>query len=373
VLQDMKTAAWIRLLAVTGLLVSACSSTPATGRTPSPSVSSSTTNSSPSPTAASASNPCPNRCLALVTLRGSSSYVVRDLTDISHPKTVSNLGTVSGPVFVSANEISYATDASLFRAPLAGSPKTLVTSQGAAGTWSPDGSAVLYTTYASPEKGIVHQLKAGLDQVLGSVPGGGGGGCESIAGCGIVNSLDHRLLYSPDGTLISLVTTGFSGSSFRLWSSDGTLLKSSDSQGPTMSTWSGPGLYFRDAKGVEVWRGGAASLFLPGVTWITPRGSSGGDQIVYVARDIDGWGHTYVVDTAMKTVRELKKARSQPVFLTPRYIWYAGERACVAADVCGSKPPWHPASGKTYIYDLQTGTETESIITSVSDVWPHAA
>jgi hypothetical protein len=30
-------------------------------------------------------------------------------------------------------------------------------------------------------------------------------------------------------------------------------------------------------------------------------------------------------------------------------------------------------TGKTYIYDLQTGTETESIITQVFDVWPHPA
>jgi hypothetical protein len=28
-------------------------------------------------------------------------------------------------------------------------------------------------------------------------------------------------------------------------------------------------------------------------------------------------------------------------------------------------------TGKTYIYDLQTGTETESRITAVYDVWPH--
>jgi len=61
------------------------------------------------------------------------------------------------------------------------------------------------------------------------------------------------------------------------------------------------------------------------------------------------------------------------VFLTSRYIWYEGERACVAADVCGSAPGGHPLNGKTYIYDLQTGTETESIITGVADVWPQPA
>ena len=365
-----RSAAWIRALTLAALLASAC------GTSPGPATGNATSPSTPSPTATTASSPCPppsNQCLALVTLRGTSSYVVRDLTDISHPKTVSNLGTISAPVFVSATELSYASGSALYRVLLAGSPKTLVTSQGGAGTWSPDGSAVLYTTAVSPETTTVHQLRAGRDQVLGSVPGGGGGGCESVAGCAIANSLDTRLLYSPDGKFVSLVTTGFSGSSFRVWSADGTLIKASDLRGPTMSAWSGQGLYFRDAKGVEVWRAGAVSTFLPGVTWITPRASPGGGQIVYVARDGSGWGHTFVVNTTTRKVRELKSARSQPVFLTSRYIWYRGERACVGADVCGATPPWHPLSGKSYIYDLQTGTETESIITGVADVWPHGA
>ncbi len=216
-------------------------------------------------------------------------------------------------------------------------------------------------------------LKGGHDQVLGSIPGGGGGGCESIAGCAIANSLDSRLLYSPDGTTISLVSLGFSGSVVRIWGSDGKLFKSIDSEGPTMSVWSGPSLYFRDAKGVEMWREGLIAPFLPGVTWIGPKGSPRGGQIVYAARDSGGWGHTYVVDTTTGKVRELKKARSHPVFLTSRFIWYQGERACAVAEACGANPPWHPLSGKNYIYDLRTGTETESIITSVSDVWPHPA
>jgi hypothetical protein len=366
----MKTADWIRTLAVAALMASACGSTPTVGNAPS---SSPVASPSASPTAAPECPPPSNRCLALVTLHGSGSYVVRDLTDINHPKTAGNLGAISAPVFVSATEVSYAVDANLFRVPLAGSPKALVTSHGGAGTWSPDGTAVLYTTSASPEKATVHQLKAGRDQVLGSIPGGGGGGCESIAGCAIANSLDYRLLYSPDGTLISLVTSGFGTSSVRVWTSDGKLLKSSDSQGTTMSVWSGASLYFRDLKGVEVWRDGVVSPFLPGVAWIKPHGSSAGGQVVYTARDSSGWGHIYVVDTTTRQVQELKSHRSNAVFLTSRYIWYAGERACVAADVCGSTPPWHPASGKTYIYDLQTGTESESIITDVADVWPHAA
>ena len=49
-----------------------------------------------------------NPCLALVTLRGSSQLVIRDITDINHPKTVSNLGPIPLPQFVGVTDISYA-------------------------------------------------------------------------------------------------------------------------------------------------------------------------------------------------------------------------------------------------------------------------
>jgi hypothetical protein len=375
----MMSANWIQALAVTALMASACGSTPAASATLSPSASPSAL-ATPKVTPTPAFNPCPpptNRCLALATLGGSDSLVVRDLTDINHPKTVSTFGAISGPAFVSGTEISYANDTGLFRVPVSGSPKTLVVKDGGTGDWSPDGKAVVYTTFTSTESctgtTTVHQLRDGHDQVLGSVPSGGCGDCQTISNCGFSNFLDFRLLYSPDGSLISLVTTGFSGSSFRVWSSAGAVLQDDDSRGGTMSAWSGPSLYFRDEKGVEVWRAGTISLFLPGVAWIKPRASSASGQIVYTARDSHGWGHVYVVDTTTKKVRELKSARSDAVFLTSRYVWYQGERACTAAEACGAHPPFHPVSGTTYIYDLQTGTETQSIITSVSDVWPHPA
>jgi len=310
-------------------------------------------------------------------LKGSSSWVVRDLTDINHPKTISNLGAISGPVFASGTEILYATGTGLSRMHLNGSAKTLVVKEGGTGDWSPDGKAVVYTTFKSTDgctgTMTVHQLRAGHDQVLGSVPSGGCGDCQTISNCGFSNFMDFRLLYSPDGSLISLVTTGFSGSSLRVWSSDGALLQGGNARGGTMSAWSGPSLYYRDENGVDVWRTGTISLFLPGVAWILPRASSVSGQIVYTVRDSQGWGHVYVVDTTTKKVRELKSARSGAVFLTSRYVWYQGERACTVAEECGAHPPFHPLSGKTYIYDLQTRTETQSIITSVSDVWPHPA
>jgi dipeptidyl aminopeptidase/acylaminoacyl peptidase len=139
-----------------------------------------------------------------------------------------------------------------------------------------------------------------------------------------------------------------------------------------MSVWSGASLYFVDGNGVEVWRDGVTTTFLSGVRWIRPKGSPDGSQIVYAASDSARTTHVYVVNTATKSIREIKKLRREPVFLTSRYIWYEGERACVAADLCDSSLPVTP-NGISYLYDLQDGTESGSIITQVYDVWPHAA
>jgi hypothetical protein len=140
-----------------------------------------------------------------------------------------------------------------------------------------------------------------------------------------------------------------------------------------MSIWSGSALYFRDAKGVEVWRDGGVSLFLPGVQWIRPKASARGGHIVYEARDASGSAHVFVVDTASGRSIDLGgKGRAEPAFLTDRYVWYQAEPACVAAQTC---EPLFPgvATGQTYIYDLSDQTESSSVITSVLDVWPHAA
>ena len=91
----------------------------------------------------------------------------------------------------------------------------------------------------------------------------------------------------------------------------------------------------------------------------------------WLKRDRSGWTHTWVVDTTTKQTREIKAARSEPIFLTSNTIWYQGERACVAADNCQGQSIVQ--SGMTYIYDLQSRTEAEAIINSVADVWPHGA
>jgi hypothetical protein len=368
-----RSVAWIRALAVTALLASGCGTTPAVGNVPSPSASpSGTASPSASPTAANPCRPPSNRCLAVVSLRGTKPYVVRDITSIVHPKSVGSFGTIPPPQFVSGTELSYADETGLFRMPLAGSPKTLVATPGqgvSLFTWNPSGSTVAYL--AQNGSGLALHLKTGSQDraIVGSIPAIPVTGCESQF-CG--DNWDLRLSYSPDGAFISLVEAIAGVGAFRLWSSDGKMLISSDSAARSMSAWSGHSFYFPGAKGVDMWREGITTSFLPGVSWIRPNPSPAGGQIVYQTNDSQGWAHTFVVDTATQKVRELKKARFGPVFLTSRYIWYKGQRTCVASDYC--PPGWTViASGKTYIYDLVDGTETESIITAVYDVWPHAA
>jgi hypothetical protein len=366
----MKTADRFRALAVSALVATACGSAPApvTGNASSPSASAVAV----SPISTPASNPCPppsNRCLAVVALRGTYPWVIRDITSITHPTTISTFMT-SPPQFVSGNELSYTDDNGIFRAPLAGTPKTLVTNSGApAFTWSPDGSTLAYLAQSGSGTAL-HLLAGGQDRAVGgSIPNTPVVGCESQF-CG--EDWDFRLSYSPDGAFISLVESIAGVSAFRLWSSDGKLLISSDSAARSMSTWSSHTFYFPGAKGVDMWRDGVTTSFLPGVTWIRPHASPAGGAIVFATKDSKGWSHTFVVDTTTRKVRELKNARFHPAFLTSRYIWYQGQRACVASDSCPSG--WTVVdNGKTYIYDLQDSTETESIITAVFDVWPHAA
>jgi hypothetical protein len=313
----------------------------------------------------------------MVTLRNSSAVAVRDISNLSKPVTRCLI--VSAPGFLrfrDSTHISYlvqsedGSSSAMYLVDLQTRKASLLlgirASQGLEDyAWSPDGSTLIY----AKGSGIaleIHQLKAGRDRLLASVPAIPAVGCEYDP----CPDWDLRLLYSPDGTRISLVYY-IAKSVFRIWTSDGKLLKADDSQLTSMSVWSGNGMYFASAKGVQVWRAGVTSNFLPAVGWIRPNDSSLG-AIVYETRDTIGWTHIYVVDPTTGRTRDVKVARSEPIFLTSSTLWYQGQRACVPADNCPPRVSVVP-SGKTYIYDLQTGTEAESVITSVLDVWPHGA
>ena len=134
-------------LAAIVLLATACGGTP-TGSIATPSPSSEATATPVSATPSPVAGAC-HPCLALVTLRGSNQLVVRDITDISHARTISTLASLSAPQFVNATELSYLdySSNSIVRVPLGGSPKSIVASSNQfAGyvDWSPDATADHY-------------------------------------------------------------------------------------------------------------------------------------------------------------------------------------------------------------------------------------
>jgi hypothetical protein len=296
--------------------------------------------------------------------------VVRDITNISQAKTLTGLG--FQPRFVSGSEVAYVEAFVLFRVPIYGASRTAVGINQAvlAFAWSPNGSSVVYVTYSNQYNAEVHLFRGGRDQLLGTAPG-----LPSLAvsvpcvtqTC--VDMTDYPITYSPDGSLI--MWNDYSGSTFRIWTADGVDVTPALGK-PLMPVFAGSSLFFQDSNGIEVFRNGAVSPFLPGVKWIRPKDSPLGGQIVYESRDGTGVAHSYVVDTTTAAVRELGSGRAEPAFLTSRYVWYQGERLCKSSESCDPATPVK-ATGTTYIYDLQDRTETQSIITSVSDIWPRAA
>lgn len=365
----------IGTLAAATMLASGCGSgtqSVATGGTTASATRSQVPFPSPSPTQPPV--PCAagtNPCLAVVSLGGRFPFLVRDISDISHPKTVGQTFAFRAQ-FVSATEVAYIEAFELFRAPIDGAHQRTMfgTPQVLAFAWSPDGGSVAYISYNNQYNTEVHLLRNGSDKLLAtakglpdialSVP------CQTRT---CIDRNDFQIAYSPDGGLI--MWNDSSGSKFRIWTADG--VDVTPALGSTfMPVWSGSSLFFQDSKGIEVFRSGAVSLFLPGVKWIRPKASPKGGQIVYESRDTSGLAHAYIVDTATAAARELSAGRAEPAFLTSRFIWYQGERLCTASERCDPATPV-TATGKTYIYDLGDSTETQSIITSVIDVWPHAA
>jgi len=330
-------------------------------------------------------SPASNRNLVLGTLRGSDQTVVRDVTDIDHPTTTATLevtGLTTRPSFVSPSAISYVNAfRELVRAPLSGSGTLVVAATCGrpsipAFAWSPDGQSFTYVVdpedAGNPTNAFQwHLASHGIDRVMASAP--------TWCYCGNgTEDLSLATGFSPDGQFVSLVE--FVGpTDLQVRRLDGSLVGAeirgdrTYSNPVTMGVWSGPDLFVRDTHGVERWSNGVIKPFLPGVEWLYPRASPSGGQMVYAARGVDGLARISVVDVASGLTRQLSsEPGSSPFFLTPRYVWYKGERLCASGDPCYFNAKTI-LTDKTYIYDLQTGTETESIIADIADVWPHGA
>jgi hypothetical protein len=395
----MTTLTRVRLLALIALLTISCGATPL-GRAPASSarsegasptgMASNPTEPSPcvSPPLASFPSSAPSsRNLVIARLRGSNQTIVRDTTDIGHPATIATLdvppwqGSGFGSLqFINAAEISYTTDPSgseknaLIRMPLSGAPKSVVAatcgqSYVLAVGWDSTGQSATYLVDVGSGHPFDWRLQTnGTDRSLSNPPPWCYCGNGSEEGAVLI-------AFSPNGQFVSMIDgVGRAGSDLQIRRIDGSLVTESTGSGSgvTMGVWSGDSFYFRDSGDVKVWHDGVITTLRAVLPWLRPKASPGGGQVVFYTRGSDGLARVSVIDTKSGVVKPLSdQARIAPVFLSSRYVWYQGERLCVAGDQCVFN---HTVlTGKTYIYDLTTGSETESLITDVADVWPHGS
>src|SRR5438270_2226288 len=82
-----------------------------------------------------------SRNLVIAVLAGGSRYVVRDITDITHPSTLSTFEAPSPPKFAGASDVSYVDDdGNVVRLTYASSRKLIVARCVSLFDWSPDGT-----------------------------------------------------------------------------------------------------------------------------------------------------------------------------------------------------------------------------------------
>jgi len=73
----------------------------------------------------------------LVSLRGGTGLVARDITDINHPSTIGTVDVSSQPKFVNASEVSYVDqNGNLLRFAFGGSSRTIVAACASLFDWS---------------------------------------------------------------------------------------------------------------------------------------------------------------------------------------------------------------------------------------------
>jgi dipeptidyl aminopeptidase/acylaminoacyl peptidase len=383
-------------LIVVAVVLAACGNT-SSGTHPTPTAQSPTSSpfAFPSPTlngitpppkaTVTCASPIPSGAkLALVTLRGGSGIVVRDVTDVAQPVTRCS---ITGGVylrFVNGTHISYISEASsdlgaagaLYLVDLQTQITTLVRAWTYGGyiswvyAWSPDGKVLSYIN--SDQAGVAwHLLSASGDRTLSTL--------GPVPGRGVNLDVDDGMVgFSADGQYVALEET-FTGKAsggadpFQVVRvSDGKLMYSRADG--TMAVWAAGStrLYFRTSAGVQSWDPtGQIGTVAAGLKWIHPSASADGNHVAYTALDAQGNHKAAVIDVGPSggsTIVLSTEPRVGAAFLTSELVWYAGETICTTATPCGLGGP--PLTGVTYISDL-AGVETESKDHDFYDAWPH--
>ncbi len=384
-------------LVVLPIALAACGNTPGAGTTASPTLHTpaASSNPFPSPTPGGPAPPpratvtcaskIPSRSqLALVTLRGGSGIVVRDITDVGHPVSRCSISGGGYLRFVNGTHISYIVMASsdlgapgaLYLVDLQTQTTSLVRAWAFGGflswvyAWSPDGQALTYLS--SDSTGLAwHLLSASGDRTLSSL--------GPVSGRGGTPDDDAMVGFSADGQYVAVEETFTLGNKTTITGlplqvvrvADGKLVYSrTDATMAAWATGAGQRFYFRTTIGVQSWEpSGQIQTLAAGLSWIHPWPSADGSHIAYSTLDTQGNHKVAVIDVAGGTPNQLSaEPRVGASFITSALVWYAGETICTTVTPCGLGGP--PLTGVTYITDL-VGVETESVDVALYDSWPH--
>ena len=320
-----------------------------------------------------------NANLILGTLTGSTTVVLRDITNLASPRTICTLAGSLSPHFATASVVGYVqqggdlgTPGRIVRLDLAAATATDVASWASGGfgsgvfDWSPDGRSLTYIT-GTPTATAWHLVAGGRDQVLASLP--------PVPGRGVSQQDDDFMIgFSPDGIYLAMVetfATGGTGDSAPVQVrkvSDGTLVYSA--QSGTMGAWASvpSRLFFRDTAGtVSRWDpSSGVSVMQSSLKWTRPHSSPDGRWIAYTNYDGTGQRHVGLLQRPGQQPRPGSAGlRSGALFLNNNVVFYQEESPCDCGLAGQSQP-----TGHTFLFDIGAGTESGSRITGIYDVWP---
>jgi hypothetical protein len=318
---------------------------------------------------------------ALLTMKGSSSPVLADVTDPVHPRIICTITGSWTPQLVSQEMVSWWAGQGDPSSPGASVIATLdlITGTSAVAAtwtgggfmdglhaWSPDHFQLVYVTSDSTAVGVHLRTGAG-DRLLssfGPVPGRGVNPNEDDAFVG----------FSPDGAYFAFEQTFTSaGDHLVVWSRSGVVFSQANA---TMATWgsSGSRLYFRQptASVVYMWdstgpAGNRAQAFNQQLAWIRPRADAGDDYLAFTVRDSAGSPQVWLNGHGGRAGAQLPNVRSSPSFLNAGTVFLVEEAQCAAN--CGLGPAIQPDQNR-FTYSIATQTETPSSIAAVLGTWP---
>ncbi len=319
-----------------------------------------------------------------MTLRGTSTVVVRDITDIPNPVSRCTFFGGSHFRFYNATHVSYVVAASgdlgapgaLYLADLATRTTSLVRAWSYGGfaswvyAWSPDGRDLSYIS-SDATAAQWHLLSAAGDRMLLNL--------GAVVPRDVdPNGDDAMVGFSADGQYVAVEQTFTQGKGSTSTAlpiqvdkvSDGSVAYSRADG--TMAAWAGAAakLYFRTAAGVQAWSPNGVSTVKAGLSWIRPYASPDGSRMAFSVLNAQTNHVGEVLDLTSGAIHSLSaNPRVGAAFLNASLVWYAGESICTTATPCGLGGP--PLSGQYYIYDLGSDVENSSRDIAFFDSWPH--